>query len=326
MKALLFAIILLTSLSSSDKKVDNLLQDGNYYQAFNVLLEKADNRKNREENLYLLGVISPDGNRSSLYLKEYLQIFPDGKYAYQVKRSLLDHYFAAGLRITAGKLYSDNSKLNKLSNDEDLYRIALCKQELGEYLKARRLYEQISKSNDIDLHPWAALGIADCDLLNGEREIAVHQYRAVIENYRESDAMPFALVGISEAYRRLGNRDKSKMFYDLYREKYENSPSNEEIEASLLESKTTRKDKELRAVIDVDYYIQVGVFSRKSNANKCNRHFRNKGEKSRISEFNEGGRKFYRVIVGPFGSESSAKKKQSKLEKAEGEAFTILIQ
>jgi len=326
MIALLIAIIFTTSLSSTDKEVNNLLHDGNYNQAFNALLEKADNYSNREENLFLLGVISPDGNRSSLYLKEYLQIFPDGNYANQVKRNLLDHYYASGLRITAGKLYSNGADLKDVENNEDLYRIALCKQELGDYLDARRLYVKITLDNNRELRPWAALGVADCDLLNGEAEIAVQQYRSVIDYYPESDAIPFALVGLSEAYRRLNNSDKSKLFYDLYREKYENSPSHEEIEASLLEKRTVGNYRELRSVIDVNYYIQVGVFSKKSNANKCNRKFRNKGEKTRISDFIEGGRKFYRVIVGPLKSESSAKAKKSKLERAEGEAFTILIQ
>jgi hypothetical protein len=66
--------------------------NGDYSKAYNLLLEEISKHPDDAEIIYLLGLCSQSGNRSSLYLKDYMQKFPDGKHAGEVLGLLIDYY------------------------------------------------------------------------------------------------------------------------------------------------------------------------------------------------------------------------------------------
>jgi len=197
---------------------------------------------------------------------------------------------------------------------------------LGEYDKAIDIYREAVRTGDPRMKTWAELGLADCYLSLDNYNTALTAYKKLVEDFPESPVFPFALVGISETYRRQGEIDKSKVFYELYRERFEGSPRNIEIEAALIEQRDSGDDRKLQSLIKVDYFIQVGVFARKSNAETCIRKFRNLRFNARMDDFRDGGKTFHRVIIGPYGSESEARDVKKELERSQGEKYTLFIQ
>jgi tetratricopeptide (TPR) repeat protein len=326
LKAILIYIAFGVSMTwASNKAVRNLIDKGDYSGAYNLLLEENSKTPDDAETLYLLGICAESGNMASLYLKDYLQKYPDGEHAPEARRLLMDYYSSAGLLITAGSLL-ENTASERSPKPHTLYNSALYKQQLGQYDQAIDLFRKVRNVADDEYKLWAELGISDCRLSQDKPESALSGYKDLAENYPNSKVFPFALVGISEAYRRMGNIDKSKVFYDLYREKYEMAPRNIEIEAALFENQNDDNDRELRSLIDIEYYVQVGVFARKSNASTCMKKFRNMRYSARMSDFRDSGRTFYRVLVGPYQDQAEAQREKSKLEKSQAEKYTIYVQ
>ncbi len=323
--SLLFVLFLASASHSLETEIENSLNNGDYSVAYTRLLEHISKNPSDPDCLYFLGVSASSGNISSLYLKDYIQKYPEGKHVKSALELLMDYYSAAGMLITAGKI-NNNPGNESLGLIENRYKLALNKQQLGEYRSAMDLFRAVSESGEPGISNWARLGIADCLLLMDKHDKALSAYKKLVNNNPESPVFPFALIGISEAYRNLGNIEKAGVFYELYKERFENSPGNPEIEAALLEGRASKNNKKLHSLIDVDYYIQVGVFARKSNATTCLKNFRNARYKTRMITFREYDKTFYRVIIGPYGNESKAMKEKSKLERSQGEVYTIFIQ
>jgi tetratricopeptide (TPR) repeat protein len=325
MTILFLAIILQSALYSPDPEINALLNAGDYGSAYRLLLDEAEKRPDDELNICLLGMTASAGKRSSLYLKEYLQKYPGGEDAALVRRNLLDYYAASGLRITAGRLYGENPA-DDVGSPEDLYRIAVVKQELGEYDTAVRLFRDVAEKASGELEIWARLGAADCSLLNGDLQTAGREYLSLIDRFADSPPLPFALIGLSETFRRQGRLDEARTYYELYREKFELAPGSMEIEAALVETGNDPSDEAIQSLLDIEYFVQVGIFAHESNATVCLKKFRNLGYRSRMEEFNEGGRAFFKVMVGPYQSEKEALTEKVMLERSQGEKYLIILQ
>lgn len=325
MIVLFLAILLQTVPHSPVPEINALLDSGDYESAYRLLLEEAGGRPDDELNICLLGLTASEGKRSALYLKEYLQKHPQGRNAPLVRRHLLDYYSASGLQITAARLYGRDPETGA-AGAEDIYRIAVINQGIGEYETAAGLFEKAAQSGADELAIWARIGLSDCGLLKGDLESARKGYLSVIERFPDSTPLPFALVGLSETYRRQGRLDEAQTYYELYREKFELAPGSVEIEAAFMEAGSEDSNQAVQSLLEIDYFVQVGVFANKSNARICLKKFRNSGYRSRMQEFRERGKTFFRVMVGPYPSEKKAMKEKDKLEKSQGEKYLIILQ
>jgi tetratricopeptide (TPR) repeat protein len=310
-KYIFLCLLISVSVSmAANRVIETYIGNGDYSKAYNLLLEEISKHPDDAETIYLLGLCSQSGNRSSLYLKDYMQKFPNGKHAGEVLGLLIDYYSSSGLLITAGSIF-ENTDEEKFSSPLNLYKAALYKQQLGEYHSAIDIFNKAANSGDDEIKGWAELGLADCRLSQDNYNTALASYKRLVEEYRDSDIFPL---------------DKSKVFYDLYRERFEESPRNIEIEAALIDKKTPGNNHKLQTLIDVDYYVQVGVFARQSNAETCLKKFRNLRYAARMTDFRDGGKSFHRVVIGPFGSESQAREVKTELERTQGEKYTLFIQ
>ncbi len=312
---------------AADQRIQTLINSGDYESAFDILQNSADTAQDNEETLYLLAITAPSGKNSSAYLKEYMQKFPRGAHIEIVRRELADYYAAQGLNITASKIYPDTLNYRQLDAEEQ-YRVALYRQQAGEYKSAIDIYTRILSGSSNGIADWARLGIADCNLLMGKFELAIDGYKELLTGATESTvATPFALLGIAEAYGRQGKPDRAEEYYAQYKQQFPSAPGSLELEASLADRKPAAQEigkipKGVRAA----YYIQVGVFAKKDNAKTCQKKFKTQGFQSRMDEFEENNQKYFRVLLGPYVDEASARKTKADLEKSEGEQFLLFIQ
>ena len=318
-------LIGLSAPMAADQAIQTDINNGDYVKAYDLLLDEIDKHPDDAEALFLLGLCAGSGNMSSLYLKDYIQKYPGGKHISDARGLLIDYYSSSGLLITAGALL-ETADSSEFSSPSSFYKAALYKQQLGDYDGAAEIYRRLADAADRELTIWAILGLSDCSLLLGNYDSALSGYKRLIEQFPESSAFPFALIGISEAYRRLDDLEKSSVYYNLYRERFGSSPRNIEIEAALSEEIPDRDDKKLQSLIDVEYYVQVGVFARQSNAQTCLKKFRNLRYKTRMVDFRDSGKVFYRVMVGPYATEAEARKIKTELEQSQGEKYTLFIQ
>jgi tetratricopeptide (TPR) repeat protein len=309
---------------AADQKIQGLIDRGDYESAFDLLQSMPDSSQESEEILYLLGITAPSGKSSSVYLKEYMQKFPQGLHFDLVRRNLANYYSAQGLYITASRIYPDSLDGIVGLDTQEQYRLALCRQQAGEYKSAISLYSQILIDANDAMGDWARLGIADCNLLLGKFELAIDGYKEIIG--ASSVAAPYALLGISQAFQREGKLDRAESYYKTYKENYPNAPGYLELEAALDEQKPVENDGRIPKAIKAGYFIQVGVFSKKDNAKNCLRKYKLLNFQARMNDFDEDGQSYYRVLLGPFVDEQSARKAKTELEKSQGEEFLIFIE
>lgn len=308
---------------AANPKIQSLINNGEYESAFDILQESADTSQGNEEMLYLLGVTAPAGKNCSIYLKEYIQKFPQGTHLDEVKRHLADYYTAQGLNITASHMYPDTID-NAAMDLHEQYRVALCRQQAGEYESAIDIYTQILMADTAGIADWARLGIADCNLLLGKFDLAIDGYKEIIGS--SSSSAPFALLGISEAFLRQGKLDRAESYYKIYKQNYPSAPGSLELEAALSDQKPAPNEGKIPKAIKAGYFIQVGVFSKKDNAKNCLRKFKTQNYQTKMEDYDEDGQRYYRVLIGPFQDESLARKSKADLEKSEGEEFLIFIE
>lgn len=306
-----------------DGRVKNLMDSGDYQAAHELLLQNAESQPDDEETLYLLGITSLRTNGSVLYLKEYMQKYPQGAYLQNVKRHLADYYSASGMNITASGMYPGIPDISD-SNAVAGYRIALFKQQTGEFKAAAAIFDSLSKSKR-DISDWAVLGLADCDLLQKDYDKAIKGYEDIIDKKADSDVAPLAMLGMAQAYKEEGRPDQAGKSYTLYKEKYPTAPGSEEMEVLLSEKNGDNPSRNIPKAINAAYYIQVGVFSKSGNARICLHKFKSNGYQVRSDDFVESGQKYIKVLVGPFKDERTAKKTKDELEKSEGEEYLIFI-
>lgn len=324
MRAIILILLFSAIASAADDNVRSLIDSGDFEAAYQSLLESPESSTRNEEIYYLLGASAPVGNDAAQYLKEYLQKFPNGSHERAVRSLLADYYAASGLYITASTLYPGEERMD-IADPEALYRIALARQQAGEYNRAMDIYRRLASGRDSVMSVWAEAGLGDCQFLAGAIDSATEIYDGIIENDPDSPCLPFALLSIAESFRVQGHLDKAGYYYALLKRRFPDSPGSDELEAALSEYQGKLPQKQIPGSIKVDYYIQVGVFGKRDNAKICHRKFRNLGYNVRLDEFDEGGQKFFRVLLGPFDKESVAQKKKNDLEKSEGEKFLIFI-
>jgi TolA-binding protein len=326
-RTLMIALLLPGMVLAADQNIQSLLDSGDYEAAFDILQNSSDTSWDNEEMLYLLGITAPSGKSTSAYLKEYMQKFPRGEHIDLVRHHLADYYAAQGLNITASMIYPDTLKNIPGLSTVELYRVALFRQRAGEYKSAINLYARLLAEAEGEIADWSRLGIADCNLLSGKFEPAIDGYKELLGGAAaSSEATPFALLGIAEAYERQAKLDRAEEYYNQYRKNFPSAPPSLELEASFAEHNSSNQPKKIPKIIKAGYFIQVGVFANKDNARACFRKFKVQGFQSQMQDYTENGQKYYRILLGPYVDEASARKTKSDLEKSEGEAYFIVIE
>jgi TolA-binding protein len=185
--------------------------------------------------------------------------------------------------------------------------------------------------NIIKSHPqskwsaWAQLGIGDCFFSWGRFAEAVEEYKKVTEKYPSSEALPYAFLGLIKNWYQLGEKEKANFYYNLYKEKFSSGIQGEK-DFSQMTSFTQRiKDETIEKLSEVEYTVQVGVFSNKKNADQMSQKFKNKGYKTFQAKKEVNKKSYITVQVGTFDSYEKAQNLKEKLEKEFGENYYVVI-
>ena len=209
-----------------------------------------------------------------------------------------------------------------------MYRLAFYRQQTGEYNSASDIYGSLLAQSDSSIANWARLGISDCALAEGRVEIAIDGYKAIIDEGLPVPSMPFAYLGLANAYLRADKQDKAEKVYQSYRDKFPKGAPSLELEAALTgnDQEMGQASEKTSKAINAAYYIQVGVFAKKDNAKACLKKFRILGYQTRMNDFDENGQHFYRVLIGPYADEQSSRHAKAELEKTQSEQFIIFVE
>lgn len=185
--------------------------------------------------------------------------------------------------------------------DELYYILGLAYLKDGNYLRASDIFEIIIREfRNSALRDEAELGLADTYFLRGDYDKAELYYKELINNNPRTKLQAVLYYRIGRVALKKGNTPQAKEYLDKLRQDF---PLNPEI----------RLDRDIYALSDIYYTVQVGSFSKSTNAKNLTQKLTEKGYPAYVEEAGSDGNKIYRVRVGKFQIRQQAQGLENKL-------------
>jgi len=301
-------------------------QQGDFQSAAEELESYLISNPSDAEALYLAGKLERDAGNSVRYYHKIWQ----GTSLVKKEEAGLElclYYRSAGLKDSLIQYCAEFKKSFPRSQlfPQVLWLESQAYLSSGKTVKALKGFENI-----IGIYPyspwaaWAQLGLGEAYFSRGDFKKSLEGYKKVIDRYAESEVFPLALSGIYRLFDITGDKDKSVLYLNLYKEKY---PQGIDTESEVISEEPGEVKEEGKAekFTGTKYTIQIGVFSKKENADRMMGNLGSRGYSPVISYKTIDKKKYYLVQVGSFDSLQEAQKIREKLEREEGEVFTIVI-
>ena len=210
-----------------------------------------------------------------------------------------------GERILAG--YSGHHD----NLDELYYVLGLTYLKDGNYLRASDIFEIILKEfRESKFKERAELGLGDSYFLRGDYGEAQKRYETISRMNPRTKLAPLLYQRLSQAALKKGDTQQARVYLD-------------KLKAEFPYSLEVRLDKDIYALTDIYYAVQVGSFVNFANARNLRDKLVAKGYEAYLEESDMSGTKTYRVRVGRLKSRQDAIELKNRLS-SEGHPTKIV--
>ncbi|NLI15327.1 MAG: hypothetical protein GX409_03470 [candidate division Zixibacteria bacterium] len=338
--ALLFFGLLTVTRAAS---IDELIIQGRFGEAYAVLESNYGHFPESSGYLLLSGLTAENGESSISDLKDYINRGDGPPYLIDWARMHLGKYYISqGLLGTARKMFEAVPPASPFGAEASFLAGRCCLYS-GDFESAEKIFaDAIKRFNpdknknqtdfQTDYYYWSIFGLGEAKSALGQNSAAEKLYNQILDSRFESDIEPLALLGLAKTSRQAKKAQQADRYMNLYKEKYGPMPAHE---ARIpLSGATTREqpssapanpDERMDKILGNKYYIQIGAYSKKANADNEAALYKKNGYKVLIESYEKQGQTFYRVLLGDYNSKSQAEYIKSKLEKATGEKYTLLV-
>mgnify|MGYP001611624812 CR=1 FL=1 len=213
--------------------------------------------------------------------------------------------------ISEGERILTNYSTHSSSLDELYYILGLSYLKDGNYLRASDIFEIILREfKDSSFKDEAKLSLGDTYFLKGDFDLAQGYYSDLINSNPRTELKAALYYRLSQTGLKKGDTQAAKEYLDKLRTEF---PSSLEI----------KLNKDLYALTDIYYTVQVGSFANFTNArNLCDKLI-SKGYDAYLQEADANNTKIYRVRAGRLKSRTEATQLENKLS-SEGYPTKIL--
>ncbi len=216
----------------------------------------------------------------------------------------LKSYFLSGdykSAITEGEKILTHYDAHSQGLDELYYFLGLSYLKDGNYLRASDIFEIILREfKGSSFKDEAQLGLGDTYFLKGDYDKAKEHYSQLLNSTPDTRFKAQAYYRLSETAFKAGDTQSAKGYLDKLKNEFPLSP-----ERNL--------EKDLYAVSDIYYCVQVGSFVNPNNANRLRDKMISKGYDAYVQEADASGAKSYRVKVGRLKTRNEAASLEAKL-------------
>jgi tetratricopeptide (TPR) repeat protein len=216
----------------------------------------------------------------------------------------LKSYFLSGdykSAIMEGEKILKNYNANSPGLDELYYFMGLSYLKDGNYLRASDIFEIILREfKDSSFKDEAQLGLGDTYFLKGDYDKAKGHYSQLLNTNPATKLKAQAYYRLSETAFKAGDTQAAKNYLDKLKNEFPLSPEK-------------NIDKDLYAVSDICYSVQVGAFANPNNANRLRDKLTSQGYDAYVQEVDANLTKSYRVRVGRLKSRSETEQLEGKL-------------
>ena len=323
-----FTLSLSATAETPYEKAVQLYRNGDFRQAreqFALLLEQGPDNA---DVLFYMAELEPDADQALAYRQHFLSLHPDHRRADEVLYGIAQYHFAVGYYLTAAKDYQ-----RLLRDHEDsglradaLYWLASSRLAIGAADSAaiyfRRLIQDHSGSS---LVSWAELGLIDALYMKQDYAAAQRCCQEFLQIRSGSDLIPVALFRLFETREAQGDRSAAAEILQQLVSSYPGTYQGQQAQRQLTEWgwDDTGESSEPQPA-EGDYTIQVGAFSKRSNALNLQSQLRSWGYQVEMIKRAGRHRTLYLVWVGRYQTRSEALHEAEKLERERGVPYQVI--
>ncbi|MBD3232409.1 MAG: tetratricopeptide repeat protein [candidate division Zixibacteria bacterium] len=309
----------------------DLLMAGKIEEANQLLSNSDGNNLSEETKEYYKGVLEFNGKLSADFLRESLRGDKDFTERSLSVLRLAQYYYSIGFYVTCVNYLEEfeQNGLNSKYIDQILWLRGFANMNAGRYEEAKSDFSRLIDSYpSSDMTLWGFLGIGYCYYKEGDLSSAIKSF----ERVKDTDthpAFPQSLLALSTCYKQIGNSRRTEHYLDIYNRKYPGSfiPDMDLAAEPMMQFDIPlqQSDMDAEELVQALYFIQVGSFSSRQNAQRMMNRLEQKGYNSTREAFYENRKIFYRILVGPYTNRGEARKHEKKLESSEGDDFIIIL-
>jgi septal ring-binding cell division protein DamX len=336
-------LIFALSVAANPASLDDLIEQGRLGEAYSVLESTYGNTPESSAYFLLSGLTAEQGENSVSDLKDFINHGAGSPDMIDWARMHLGKYYLSqGLLGTAQKMFEEVPLISPFAA-EAAYLAGRCCLLASDFQSAERIFTDATKRFNptknktqadfqTEYYFWSIYGLGETKAAQGEYTVADKYYKQLLEPQFESDIEPLALLALAQNARQNKKQNQADQYLEIYHEQYGQPPGIESHSSTA--TPTTPKqpttiqsgsDDRIDKLMGNKYYVQVGVFSKKDNADKAAATYKKSGYKTLVEKFDKQGQPFYRVLLGSYSSKSQADYIKVRLEKAAGEKYSLLV-
>jgi tetratricopeptide (TPR) repeat protein len=335
----IIAFLILNSATTAIEPVDSLIAAGRLAEAYESLESTFGETPDSAEYFLISGLSIESGENSASDLKDFINRGSGSSAMADWARSCLGKYYLSqNLYVAARKMFEQIPDTSPFAVEAS-YLEGKGYFQTGEFDKAEKIFQtatkQFNPSKNKSQTPfqnefywWSVLGLAETKAAGGDFSGAEKLYKQLLEPQFESNIMPLALLGLVKISNQAKKTGQATYYLDQYKDHYGQPPAGygkttQSPPGGADDSKSI--DEKADKLLGNKYYVQIGVYSKKDNADKTAAMYKKNKYKTTVESFNKQGQVFYRVLLGSYNSKPQAEFIKERLEKAAGEKYILLV-
>ena len=294
-------------------------------QQFAALLQQDPDNA---EALFYMAELESDADEALAHRQRFLSLYPDHDRADQVLYGIAQYNFAVGYYLTAAKDYQrllsdfDDSGLRA----DALYWLASSKLAIGAADSAevyfRRLIRDHSASSLVN---WAELGLIDALYMKQDYAAAQGLCQEFLQNRSAGELIPMVLFRSFEIREARGDRAAAaeilRQLVNSHADTYQGKQARRQLTEWGWDGSGQPSQPQ---PAEGDYTIQVGAFSKRSNALNLQSQLQSWGYPVEMIKRAGRHRTLYLIWAGRYQDRSEALREAQKLETDRGLPYQVI--
>lgn len=324
---ILLSAILTSGVSLQARDLFKLIQEGRLTEVSDSLSRLATAATRDGDLIFFRSLIETDAEISAQLMETALKSTLTHSYRQQVYYRLANYYLLKRDYPSLSRVVNEyRAAYESGAYEQEMMRLSILADELqGSFELAQRQADRYSVRFSRGAEDqWGRLDRARI-MMAHKKQIGAIRLLQKLSREKHGVGVPQSLYLLAQDAIKHSRTEDAVFYFNLLKEAYPAAIGLETLSAQLGTLSSGYHTGNAADLLTGTYYtIKVGVFSKKSNANKQVDLFKSMGYKVTIAAKNISGKKYHVVYVGRFSDYEEAAAIKRHLETSQGEVYQVI--